>query len=102
MVNGGYNIMVEGQEYILFLKHLPIPPGYRYKEKEAITFLPTSTYFSKYPVHSQRITPVLRGQDSGENRYTYNQVKGFDIVTANKERVERYQSWKKQVLQTFR
>jgi hypothetical protein len=101
-VEAGYNIMVEGQEYVLFLKHLPIPPGYHYKEKEAITFLPTSTYFSKYPVHSQHITPVLREQDSGENKYTYDQIKDFEILTIYKEKLERYQSLKKQILQTFR
>ncbi|OAB45597.1 hypothetical protein [Paenibacillus antarcticus] len=43
--------MDEGEEYIVFLDHLQVPDNYIYKGNEAISFLPKSTYFGKFPTN---------------------------------------------------
>ncbi len=92
---GGYNIMLENDEYILFLKHLTIPKGYKYKNNEAITFLPVSSYFAKYPLISNEVTQTL--VENAEIKY--NKIKDFEILTTNKDILALYQSLKNEVLQ---
>ncbi len=94
---GGYNVMLEDEEYILFLKHLPVPKGYRYKGNEAITFLPVSSYFSKYPVSNHGTTQLL--EENAE--ITYKEVKDFELLTVNKEMLTQYYSFKKEVMENF-
>lgn len=94
---GGYNLMSEDKEYILFLKHLPIPKGYHYKDQEAITYLPVSSYFSKYPVSGNKATQTL----DEDAEVLYKTVKNYEILTVKKEMLTKYQSFKKEVFHSF-
>jgi hypothetical protein len=92
---GGYNMMAENDEYILFLKHLPIPEGYRYRGNEERTFIPVSSYFGKYPIQSSDQTKVLKK----EEMHSYSQVKDYELLTADKEKLGRYLIFAKKVRQ---
>ena len=97
---GGYNLMHRDSEYILFLKHLKIPEGYKYKGKEAISFMPVSTYYSKYPLNSNGNTRVI-GKDELKKGISYGVVKEFDLITENVHNLEKYNAFKKEVLQNI-
>lgn len=98
-VMGGYNIMQSGQEYIVFLKHLKIPEGYRYKGNEAVSFVPISTYYGKYPMNGIG-TPNLINEDLiKKGAITYDDVKDFDLITTNKDILAKYNAFKEEVLQ---
>lgn len=97
---GGYNLMHGDREYILFLKHLKIPEGYKYKGKEAISFMPVSTYYSKYPLNSNGNTRVI-SKDELKKGISYGEVKEFDIITENVQIFEKYNALKEEVLQNL-
>jgi hypothetical protein len=93
-VMGGYNIMHEDQAYIVFLKHIKIPEGYRYKGNEAISFIPVSTYYGKYPVKSAESAIVI----PKEKEVSYTQVKDLDVITQEEDVVNKYNTLKHEVL----
>ena len=97
---GGYNLMHGDGEYILFLKNLKIPEGYKYIGKEAISFMPVSTYYSKYPLNSNGNTRVI-GKDELKKGISYVEVKEFDLITENVQIFEKYKTLKKEVLQNL-
>jgi hypothetical protein len=97
-VTGGYNIMNPGQEYILFLKHLKIPEGYRYKGKEAVSFITISTYYGKYPATKVGTVSQINESIADKKTITYNEVKYYDLITANKDIIAKYYILKDEVL----
>lgn len=100
-VEEGYNVMQDGQEYILFLKHLPIPDGYKYKGKEAISFLPVSTLYAKYPLSSKNETKVLDRQKLlySDEGVSYASVQTYDILTTEPKKLKQYEAFREHVLQ---
>ncbi|MGZ4134997.1 MAG: hypothetical protein ACXVC1_06535, partial [Tumebacillaceae bacterium] len=97
-VTGGYNIMQEGQEYIVFLKHLKVPSGYHYKDDEDISFMPVSSLYGKYPLQSKRNTHVV----SENTEDSYYQVKDFDILTQEESTLKKYEEFKRLVMQQMK
>lgn len=96
---GGYNIMLDNQEYIVFLNHLKKPEGYQYKDREAISFVPISSYFGKYPVNSKEITPLISKEiETSDIETMYSKVKDYDILTTQNEMLKKYQSFKNEAL----
>ncbi len=89
---GGYNLMEPEQEYTLFLKKLQVPDGYEYKGDEAITYVPVSTTFAKYPAKGGNNTKLV------EEKTTYAQVKSYDILTKDQAVLDRYNALKQEVL----
>lgn len=96
-VLSGYNVMKENTDYILFLKHLKIPDGYKYKNDEAITFLPVSTCYSKYTLNDRRTEESV----SGSEKLTYEQVKDMGIITDDQEITDTYNALKKEVMDSL-
>ncbi len=92
-VGSGYNLMLDDTEYILFLKHLEVPKGYKYKNDEAITFVPVSTYFSKYALNDNRKEEVFHPDES----LTYKDVKNRGILAEKQDIVDTYNTIKDQI-----
>ncbi|MDO6657181.1 hypothetical protein [Anaerobacillus sp. 1_MG-2023] len=97
VVEAGYNIMKENEEYILFLKHLDVPKDYEYKNNEAITFLPTSTYFGKYNLDKKGNTKVL----TNINQISYEKVQNFGVISGNENLVSKFESFKQEIENEF-
>lgn len=94
----GYNIMLPEQEYIFFLRKLKVPEGYQYKRNEAISYLPVSTLFSKYPLESNVATNVIP-PDEIKKGVTYDKVKQFDLISVNRKILEKYKLLRKDVFE---
>ncbi|OAB36709.1 hypothetical protein PMSD_10310 [Paenibacillus macquariensis subsp. defensor] len=82
---GGYQIMEEGEEYIVFLDHLQVPDNYKYKGNEAISFLPISTYFGKFPTNQVDTNDQILTKNETDNGVNYTKINNWDIITTNKE-----------------
>ncbi len=86
-VQNGYNIMQNNNEYILFLKHIEKPEGYDYKNDEAITFVPVSTYYGKFQLSNTEVPKVI----STNQQLTYQDIKNQSVVTEKQNVIETYQ-----------
>ncbi len=95
---GGYNIMECNEEYILFLKYLDIPEGYKYKDNEKITFMPVSTLYSKYSLKNTDIK-VFNEEAFAENDINYYDIKDNDILVTSYEILNNYNMIKNEILQ---
>lgn len=96
---GGYNIMQEGEEYIVFLKHLKVPEGYKYKGEEERTFIPVSSYYGKFPIKNRGETEVISEKALINGKVIYDRVKNYEIITSSKQVLEKYYALKQEVLQ---
>lgn len=95
---GGYNMMKDNTEYIVFLKHLKKMEGYKYPYKEKISFLPVSTTYAKY---SEKENANFFKLDK-ENENKYKDVKGFCSIFESKEDLEKYEKIKEQILNKYK
>ena len=89
---GGYQLMQEDEEYILFLNALPKLEGYQYKNDEANSYMMVSPLYSKYDVdYTDEYLNVLDEVRLDEDvSYTYTEVKEYPIITVSTEEIERY------------
>lgn len=94
----GYNMMKNNNEYIVFLKHLKKMEGYKYPDKEKISFLPVSTLYAKY---SEKENAKFLNSDK-ENGNKYKDVKEFCSIFELKEDLEKYEKIKKQILNKYK
>lgn len=95
---GGYNLIHDNDEYILFLKHLQIPKGYRYKNEEQITYLPTTLLFSKYDLNSSDKMKVLREKDLDDGKIIYRNYADYEILATDQKKLDKFYELKRQVL----
>ena len=59
----GYQMLKKGEEYILFLNPLKCVDGYRYSNKEKISFMPSTQYFSRYCITMEEKMKLLEQND---------------------------------------
>lgn len=97
----GYNIMQSDKAYIFFLEKLKVPNGYIYKKNEEITFKPTSTLYSKYPIDALDETIIINQQMLEKELITYEQVKNYGINTTETLILDKYKSFYKDVKSKF-
>lgn len=84
----GYQLMKHGQNYILFLQHLPCIEGYKYSEKESKTYTLVSEYFGKYCTSKKENMALY--QENDEEEISYKKVSSYAIYTCNKEILNTY------------
>ncbi|MDQ0884717.1 hypothetical protein [Peribacillus sp. V2I11] len=97
MALSGYNILKPTQEYILFLKQLKIPNGYKYEKKEKLMYVPVSTVYSKYSINTENTTKLINSNSTIQ----YEQIENYEILTDNKQTLAKFHSFKKDVLDRF-
>lgn len=93
----GYNLMRSDQEYILFLKHLKKPEDYHYTDDQAVTFMPISSYYAKYPMNSLSGEGYLSREDLDKG-INYSSIKDWDIITTDQNKLKKYNEFKKIVI----
>ncbi|MBX4266146.1 hypothetical protein [Clostridium estertheticum] len=102
----GYNFMRKNNSYIVFLKNLTIPKGYKYKNDEAKTYLPVSTVFAKYNIkytNKEKILDKTRLSNEGKsNEIKYKDVKNNEIISTDVKTVDLYNYFKLNVLKTYK
>lgn len=94
---GGYQMMKKGEEYIVFLQKLKTAKEYKMSEKEEKTFLPTTVLFSKFPVQQGELE-VINEKKMNNGKYSYADVENLEIITSEKEDLEKYAKIKEKVL----
>lgn len=98
--SGGYQMMKEGEEYIVFLQKLKTAKGYKMSEKEKSTFLPTTTLFSKFPMKQGRLE-VVKEKKINNGEYSYGDVENLEIITSENRNLEKYVKMKEEVIQRY-
>jgi len=93
----GYNLMRSDKEYILFLKHLKKPEAYHYTDDQAVTFMPISSYYAKYPMNSLSGEGYLSREDLDKG-INYSSIKDWDIFTTDQNKLKKYNELKKIVI----
>ncbi|GIO86158.1 hypothetical protein J25TS5_30900 [Paenibacillus faecis] len=99
---GGYNIMQDDGEYIVFLKHLKKPEGYKYKGDEDVSFVPTSTYYGKFEETSNEKTNQPLSREELDNGIKYSKVKDWAIITTKQEQLQKYNELRNAVMAEYK
>ena len=102
----GYNLMKKSNSYIIFLKNLKVPKGYKYKNDEARTYLPVSTIFAKYNTKltdKQKIIDKTKLNNPNEDKnLKYKDVKDNEIISTDIKIIDQYNSFKLSVLKRYK
>ena len=93
---GGYQLMQEGKEYILFLQSLKSPEGYNLSEDEKRSFLPVSELYGKIPIKSNWVPVVITNEVT-----TYKDIKDSEILTWENDFLQNYIEIKKKVEEAY-
>lgn len=97
---GGYNLMKNDKEYILFLEYLKTEPEYPNKDEvEKLGYKPVSSLYAKYPIDREAITQVLNRDTVDTSQLSYDQVIDYDILTYEDTILEKYRRMKETVLE---
>lgn len=96
VASDGYNVMQEGEEYIVFLKTLY---GAYYTKNEH-TYVPTTPAFSKYQCTKAPIG-YFQEEDLYPNKVLYNDVRNQEILLCDKESYNIYVYIKRQVMEKY-
>lgn len=84
MSEGGYGLMNEGKEYILFLKEESTSPEFGYLKKSDKAFTYTNNEFGKLSIeYNKNDYKILKEYKPGESRY--NEFEGYEQVISNEE-----------------
>lgn len=99
--SGGYNIMDEKEEYVLFLKHV-VQPDTLKKNAPAIVkeYLPVSAMYGKYSLKENK-TLCLKKSNVEVGTTFYKQVKDYDIFVYDEKELEQYAINKEEVYKRF-
>ncbi|WP_223066068.1 hypothetical protein [Paenibacillus caui] len=100
---GGYQLMQTGKEYILFINPLKKPKHYSYKNDEAISYMPVSSHYGKFPLQEAPGSGKLRvlTQEELDQGVPYSQIKDWDILTMKEGILKTYMKIKQDVLSTL-
>lgn len=98
--SSGYQLIQDGNKYILFLSHLQAPQGYKWSEEEKRSFLPTSQLYAKYPL---TINTEVESQlmDEGQLLETWGQTRDYELLINDKQILNHYISLKNQILTKY-
>lgn len=98
----GYIFMHKAREYVLFLKKLNVPEGYRYRGKEKISYVLISMTFGKYPVQAYGHTEVI--DEDRVNPYIadktikFAEIKDMDLIAIRMETLKKYNEIREQLI----
>lgn len=98
--SSGYQLIQDGNQYILFLNHLQAPPGYKWSEEEKRSFLPTSQLYAKYLLNTdtELNTQLI---DESQSLKTWGQIQDFEILTQDRQILNHYIQLKNQILTKY-
>ncbi|ANF94998.1 hypothetical protein [Paenibacillus bovis] len=96
---GGYQILKPRKTYIVFLKKLKVPKNYVYKADEDISFIPVSSYYSKFELGNSKTK--LLDQTDVDNGMDYKKVKEYEILTTSENKLNKFKELKKEVIEKF-
>lgn len=98
----GYILMRKGKEYILFLKKLKAPKGYRYRGKEKMSYVLTSMTFGKYPVQAYGHTEVIEedrvNPSIADKTIKFAEIKDMDLIAIRTKILKKYNEMKEQLI----
>ncbi len=97
---GGYQMMKQGEEYIVFLQKLKAAKGYKMSKNEKQTFLPISALFSKFPMKKGSVKLISK-KKINNGKYCYADVENLEIITSKREDLEKYLKIKEEVLRRY-
>ncbi len=97
---GGYNLMEYDKEYILFLKPLEVPEGYKYKGKEKNTFIPISTLYSKYSLEKNE-NKIFTEEEFIKQKVKFDDIKSYDLLTISQKTLDNYYNTKNEVFKKY-
>lgn len=95
----GYNLMKNGEEYILFLKKWPYSGYMRYNpfyKNKDIYILSHNSGIDKYNINN-----ILFENYVSEKQKYYKEIQQYDFIAYNKEEIAKYNEIKIQVLASF-
>lgn len=98
--SSGYQLIQDGNQYILFLNHLQAPLGYKWSEEEKRSFLPTSQLYAKYLLNTdtELNTQLI---DESQSLKTWGQIQDFEILTQDRQILNHYIQLKNQILTKY-
>jgi hypothetical protein len=98
VLSEGYSPMVEGEEYLIYLKTLNAA---LYSDSKYI-YIPSTISYSKFRIVNEDI-PFYKENDldGSENSLYYNEIKDADLYTYNKDAYQRYTKLKKEVINKY-
>jgi hypothetical protein len=103
----GYNIVLIDKEYIVFLNKRKFPEGYKPNAVEQNSFLFVSFLsaennncaLSKYLLNNSFQSEIL--DLSSDRHIKYDDIKDLEVVATEKDQLEYYNNFKKQVLELY-
>lgn len=99
---GGYQLMQQDTEYVMFLRNLDKPEGYSYRGDEEISYLPISCLYGKYSVKETGKTPTVISEDDICNqKYTYSEISQYPVLCTTEEELNSYKTLLEQVKQKY-
>ena len=97
---GGYQLMKAGEEYFVFLQNLQAVDGYTFSVQEKKTFLPSTTSYSKFPVAKGEMN-IVDSQKLDNGEYQYQEVQNLEIITSERNVLDKYKNLKQSVYNRF-
>ncbi len=97
---GGYQLMKAGEKYFLFLQNLQAVDGYTFSAQEKKTFLPSTASYSKFPV-AEGETNIVDSQKLDDGNYQYEEVQNLEIITSERNVLDKYENLKQNVYRRF-
>lgn len=101
MTTGGYNFMNSQHEYIVFLKDLKIPDGYKASTIEENSFMFTNPQLSLFNCSQKNTTILIDESKYREGSITYNMIKDYDILFIYEEEKQIYDKIREQVISRY-
>lgn len=98
----GYNFMKPENEYIVFLKDLKLPQGYKASHIEKLSFMYTNPEISKFNCGNEENTVLMNSEDIKDGKISYNEVKNFEQIFSSKEQQNKYREFKSIVNNKYR
>lgn len=99
---GGYNFMNSQDEYIVFLKDLKIPEGYKSNNKEENSFMFTNPQLSIFNYSRENTTLLIDDETKNSRGFTYNIIMDYDLIFMFKEDKQLYDNIREQVMSKYR
>ncbi len=94
---GGYNIMENEKEYILYLEKLIQPDDYTSKTNKLI-FKPVSTKFSKFEINNTNTPVIMIKEDVDAGLYSYDNIRNYEVIFTKKTDISLFNKIKRDAL----
>lgn len=95
---GGYNLMNNGNEYMVYINELKVPNEYDKTEIQEKSYMFTSLQFSKFNTETNYIDVVYNLDDFYNGDIKYKDIKDMEFIPLDRKTLEIYNNIKKQSL----